>query len=64
MHLVLHVDQKGRQIVVDDEVVRALPEGQDMILEFGQLSDDDSTPTGETPENASSSPGLEIKLFF
>lgn len=63
VHLVLHIDQKGRQIVVDDEVVLALPEGQDMIVEFGQQSGGE-TPTDETPGSSDSVPGLEIRLFF
>ncbi|KAL1958128.1 hypothetical protein VTO42DRAFT_5168 [Malbranchea cinnamomea] len=63
VELVLHIDQKGRQIVVDDEVVRALPEGQDMIIEFVQQSDDDDTPTRDNPRQPSV-PSLEITLKF
>jgi hypothetical protein len=31
---VTHVNSRGLRIVVDEDVVRELPEGQDMIVEF------------------------------
>ena len=31
---VTHIDSRGLRIVVDEDVVRELPEGQDMIVEF------------------------------
>ena len=31
---VTHINSRGLQIVVDEDVVRELPEGQDMIVEF------------------------------
>lgn len=31
---VLHVNEKGMKIVVDDDVVQALPDGQDMIAQI------------------------------
>jgi hypothetical protein len=34
---VVDVNQKGLNIKVDDDVVRELPEGQDMILEFSRI---------------------------
>lgn len=65
VQLVLHIDRKGRQIVVDDGVVHAMPAGQDMIVEFSQQSDDDDTPTkDEFGQVSTPSSGLEIKLFF
>lgn len=64
IRLALRIDQKGRQIVVDDEVVRALPEGQDMIIEFLRQDDDDDTPTKDEAGPISTSSGLEIRLFF
>jgi hypothetical protein len=35
----LYVNQKGLNIMIDDDVVRQLPEGQDMILEVAELND-------------------------
>lgn len=37
---VTHINQKGLQIVVDEDVVRELPEGQDMIVEFSPANQD------------------------
>lgn len=34
---VTHVNARGLQIIVDEDVVRELPEGQDMIVEFAPL---------------------------
>jgi hypothetical protein len=35
---VIHVNQKGRNIKVDDDIVREIPEGQDMILKFSSIT--------------------------
>jgi hypothetical protein len=35
---VTHVNQKGRNIKVDDDIVREIPDGQDMILEFSSIT--------------------------
>lgn len=37
---VMHIDSRGLQIVVDEDVVRELPEGQDMIVEFASTQND------------------------
>jgi hypothetical protein len=60
--------QNGRKIMVDDDVVRELPEGQDMVVELSGLSnrsplipkpDVDMTGTDyPTP------PSVELKLIF
>ena len=34
---VTHINPKGLHIIVDEDVVRELPEGQDMIVEFAPL---------------------------
>ncbi len=34
---VTHLNSKGLQIIVDEEVVRELPEEQDMIVEFSKV---------------------------
>ena len=34
---VTHVNARGLQIVVDEDVVRELPEGQDMLVEFAPV---------------------------
>ena len=38
----LRINDKGLKIIVDDEVVRELPEGQDMTVEFDEI---ESSPT-------------------
>jgi hypothetical protein len=35
-----HVNSRGLHIIVDEDVVRELPEGQDMIVEFAPLETD------------------------
>lgn len=37
---VTHVNARGLRIIVDEDVVRELPEGQDMIVEFAQIHSD------------------------
>jgi hypothetical protein len=37
---VTHINSRGLQIVVDEDVVRELPEGQDMIVEFASTQID------------------------
>jgi hypothetical protein len=37
---VTYINSKGLQIVVDEDVVRELPEGQDMIVEFASTQND------------------------
>lgn len=34
---VTHINSRGLQIIVDEDVVRELPEGQDMIVEFAPV---------------------------
>ena len=37
---VTHINSRGLQIVVDEDVVRELPEGQDMIVEFASTQNE------------------------
>jgi hypothetical protein len=37
---VTHINSRGLQIIVDEDVVRELPEGQDMIVEFASTQID------------------------
>lgn len=71
----LRINSKGLKIMVDDEVVRELPEGQDMIVEFvevdtnaGPKQEPDSgarTPkASETPTNKAKTKTLEMRLVF
>ena len=71
----LRVNSKGLKIMVDDEVVRELPEGQDMIVEFAEIESSSgfkqepdsgaSTPkAGEVPTKRSNLQSLEMRLFF
>lgn len=59
---ITRVDLKGRKIIVDDEVVQELPEGQDMAVEFSAI---DSTPNLKLePGQDPIQPLLEMKLAF
>ena len=69
----LRVNPKGLKIMVDDEVVREMPEGQDMIVEFTELNpvkeetgSRATTPkaSGATSKKFSKSSSLEMKLIF
>lgn len=54
----MHVTEKGLRITVDDNVVRELPEGQDMIIDVS----DASAPDGSDPGATGSS--LDLKLTY
>lgn len=43
---ITHVNSKGLHIVVDEDVVRELPEGQDMVVEFAPVKTDESEKHG------------------
>lgn len=71
------VNPKGLKIMVDDEVVRELPEGQDMTVEFSETGSDKAvkqertTPTLDNPadhdttiKDAAATTALEMKLLF
>ena len=69
----LRINPKGLKIMVDDDVVRELPEGQDMMVEFAEVesvkeepSSGASTPkaSGTTPSKVSPAKLLEMKLIF
>lgn len=69
----LRINPKGLKIMVDDEVVRELPEGQDMILEFTEVNAVKAEPTSgaSTPKASEITPSktaqpklLEMKLLF
>ena len=68
----LRINSKGLKIMVDDEFVRELPEGQDMIVEFAEVEpvkeepgSGASTPkASNTPSKTAKSKSLEMKLLF
>lgn len=71
----LRINSKGLKIMVDDEVVQELPEGQDMIVEFGEVDSGpgfkgevgsgESTPKiSGTPSTIASMKALEMRLLF
>jgi len=39
---VTHVNSRGLHIIVDEDVVRELPEGQDMVVEFAPSQSDEA----------------------
>jgi transposase len=51
-------NSNGLKILVDDDVVQHIPEGQSMTAEFNELSD-----TGAIPTRVKSSV-MEVKLVF
>jgi len=55
---VVHVNEKGLRIMVDDNLVRQLPEGQDMIVDISETIDSD----GSTPSTVGSA--IDIRLTF
>lgn len=65
----LRVNPRGLKIMVEDDTVQELPEGQDMTVEFSDIdSNGSSTPTnsamiGERAEGATSKT-LEMRLLF
>jgi len=71
----LRINSKGLTIIVDDETVVELPEGQEMVAEFQELRSHspmkrewDSGPTdiqvdGEVTQ-ATQSEGYELRLLF
>ena len=71
----LRVNSKGLKIMVDDEVVQELPEGQDMIVEFTEIEatasfkqepkSGASTPkASELPPTKAHPQALEMRLLF
>lgn len=71
----LRVNPRGLKIMVDDEVVRELPEGQDMVVEFAEVNPSAgfkqeagsgaSTPKAtQTPTRSASNGDLEMRLSF
>lgn len=71
----LRINPRGLKIMVDDEVVRELPEGQDMIVEFVEVNTSAgfkpeagsgaSTPkASQTSTNSASNGVLEMRLSF
>jgi hypothetical protein len=54
----MHVNKKGLRILVDDNLVRQLPEGQDMIVDISEPAGS----SGGTPGMNSSA--IEIRLTF
>ena len=71
----LRVNPRGLKIMVDDEVVRELPEGQDMIVEFAEVNASTdfkqeagsgaSTPKAtQTPIESASNVAREMRLLF
>lgn len=71
----LRVNPRGLKIVVEDETVQELPEGQDMMVEFSEIdaakspsSDRDSTPSNsqmiDEGTDAANRKGLEMRLLY
>ncbi|KAL9127179.1 MAG: hypothetical protein Q9217_003887 [Psora testacea] len=71
----IRINSKGLKILVDDEVVRELPEGQDMVVEFAGIEsgptskqescDGDATPkASEMPKESQWRRSLEMRLLF
>ena len=72
---ILRINPKGLKIMVDDDLVRELPEGQDMVVEFADIEDvhglkqepasGTTTPKAKkTPMRNTETKSLEMKLKF
>jgi hypothetical protein len=57
---VLLVKENGLRIMVDDDVVRELPDGQDMVVEISEASTFDAVMGG----GANTPPPVEVKLRY
>ncbi|KAL1957966.1 hypothetical protein VTO42DRAFT_5358 [Malbranchea cinnamomea] len=54
----------GINIVLDDDVVQQIPEGQDMVVEFSEISDDSKETGDRSSPSPTSVSGLEMRLIF
>ncbi|KAL8683974.1 MAG: hypothetical protein Q9186_000004 [Xanthomendoza sp. 1 TL-2023] len=61
----VQVNQKGLKIMIDDAVVRELPEGQDMMVEFSETRPETGV-RGEagSPPSPTGGSNLEMRLLF
>lgn len=58
------IQANGLNVVIDDDVIRELPEGQDMIVEFSELRSNSREPDSDgNPLDHSASPSI-MKLIF
>lgn len=55
---ILHVNQKGMRVLVDDDVVRELPEGQDILVDISEASGSNASDPG------TSGPPIEMRLTW
>lgn len=60
----LRINPKGLKIVVDEEVVRELPEGQDMMVEFSTIDSPTTPMLEQTGCTDSTQPNMEMRLLF
>ncbi|KAI9927482.1 transcription factor [Aspergillus wentii] len=56
---VIHVRPSGMKILLDDEVLAQIPDGQDMLVEFVNVSDQAKSIANDTP-----APAVEVRLQF
>jgi hypothetical protein len=57
---VLRVKDNGLKIMVDDDVVRELPDGLDMVAEFSEATESEA----ETPDVNTPSSAVEVRLTY
>jgi hypothetical protein len=57
---VLRINRAGLKIMVDDDIVRELPDGQDMVAEFSEASRSEGTTIGIDSPSAA----VEVKLTY
>lgn len=43
---IIHLNDKGMRVMVDDDVVRELPEGQDMIIDISEARGHNGSANG------------------
>ena len=61
----VRINQRGLRILLDDEAIRELPEGQDMKAEFGSADAQSPQQSEWHPKShMDASSGYELKLIF
>ena len=67
----LRIHPRGLKVIVEDEVVRELPEGQDMVVEFAEIDTTTNPPVKQEDRSAIMSPAsidetsaLEMRLIY
>ena len=64
IHRSLRINDKGLRIWLDEELVREIPEGQDMIVEIGEFGQDGAVKLESLQSVSANSSPMEMRLIF